>query len=295
MTFGIRGNKNKLELPFVALQLIKDLNKKKISHFVEKNLANLISKKLNYKVSGEVQTNGKELVDKSDLIISIGGDGTFLSTAKLVGNSGKPIIGVNLGKLGFLAETPTHKIIRFIEEIINGKYHIEERTVLQANCESKTDRVIYGLNEIVVHQIGTVKTIEIQAYFNDQLVINYLADGLIISTPTGSTGYALSAGGPIVNPKSDVVVLAPMCPHTLTARPLILPDAGIFKIKVISKVPIVVTADGISKLNLDSPAIIYVKKAPYKIKLAKRLGSNYFKVLNQKLLWGEDVRKNKRY
>jgi NAD+ kinase len=226
------------------------------------------------------------------MIISIGGDGTFLSTARLVGNRNIPIVGVNLGKLGFLAETSVKQIAKFITDIQENKYHVEERTVLQACCRPRNKKPIYGLNEIVVHQSVAVKTIEIQVYYNDQLVISYLADGLIVSTPTGSTGYSLSAGGPVVNPQSDVIILSPMCPHTLTARSMILPDNGIIKIKVESRVQIGVTADGNSSFLLKSPAFIEIKKAPYKIRLAKRLDSNYFKVLNQKLLWGEDVRKN---
>jgi NAD+ kinase len=220
----------------------------------------------------------------------VGGDGTFLATAKLVGNKNIPIIGVNLGKLGFLAETSIAQISKFVSSIAKGKFKIDERTVISAKASGKT---VYGVNEIVINQSGVVKTIEIQVFYNEQMVNSYHADGIIISTPTGSTGYSLSAGGPIVYPKTAVFILSPLSPHTLTARPVILPDDGIFKVNVNSRVPINVIADGNSQIKVKSPAEIEIKKAPYKIKLAKSLNSNYFKILTTKLLWGEDKRKNK--
>jgi NAD+ kinase len=294
MTFGIRGHYYKEELPAVVLKLVKYLVSKKIDFLLDKELAKLISENHSFSIENARKADERKLLRHSDFLISIGGDGTFLNTARLVGNRNIPVIGVNVGKLGFLAETSTEQINRFISDILKGKYYLEERTVLQARCETKGKRTIYGLNEIVVHQSTAVKTIEIQAFYNDKLVMSYLADGLIVSTPTGSTGYSLSAGGPVVNPGSDVFILAPMCPHTLTARPMILPDSGILKIQVASRVPIGVTADGNSNFKMKSPALIEIKKANYRIKLAKRLDSNYFDVLNKKLLWGEDVRKNKR-
>jgi NAD+ kinase len=292
MVFGIRGNIYKPELPKIACKVIEFLDTKKISYRVEKTLAQLMQKACNYKISNNFRVNDIKLVKVSDFILSIGGDGTFLSTAKLVGDKNVPIIGVNLGKLGFLAELPTEQVTEFITDILNNRYIIEERTVLEASANGS--KKIYGLNEIVVSQSGNVKTIEIQAYYNNELVIGYLADGLIVATPTGSTGYSLSAGGPIVVPQSDVIILSPMYPHTLTARPVILPDNGIISVKVISRVPINVVADVNSTIKLKSPAAIEIKKAHYKIKLAKKLDSDYFKILNTKLLWGEDIRNQKR-
>jgi NAD+ kinase len=295
LRFGIRGNINKEQLPEVIFSLLNELDKKNISYVIEKQIAELTTAKYKYNLPAEIILKDKDLADNCDFMLSVGGDGTFLSTAKLVGDKNIPIIGVNLGKLGFLAETSTSQIAEFINDILKNKFNIEERTVLQASAESNgVNKVLFGLNEIVVNQSGSVKTIEIEAFYNDQPIINYLADGLIISTPTGSTGYSLSAGGPIVSPRSDVIVLVPICPHTLTARPIILPDSGVIKIDVISKVPVIVTADGNSNVRLGSPAVIEIKKAPYKIKIAKRLDSNYFDVLNKKLLWGEDIRKNKK-
>ncbi|MCC7159200.1 MAG: NAD(+)/NADH kinase, partial [Ignavibacteria bacterium] len=194
----------------------------------------------------------------------------------------------------FLAETSPREIMSFINKLLKGKFMSDERTVLEA-CSGKSARKIYGVNEIVINQSDIVKTIEIRVYYNNQLVNSYHSDGLILSTPTGSTGYSLSVGGPIVYPKTDVFILSPLSPHTLTARPVILPDSGVFKVKVSSKVPINVIADGNQMLKLKTPATIEIRKAPYTIKIAKSLESNYFKVLTGKLLWGEDKRKTSRF
>jgi NAD+ kinase len=293
MTFGIRGNISKPELAAVVLRLIKSLERSKTGYLLEKSIAALLKKKFNLRVPAGKVTADKNLSANSDYLVSIGGDGTFLATAKLVGSRNIPIIGVNLGKLGFLAETATAEINAFIRLLQKGKFMTDERTVLAAK-EAGGKRYIYGMNEIVVNQSGIVKTVEILVYYNNQLVNRYHADGLIISTPTGSTGYSLSAGGPIVFPKTDVFILSPLMPHTLTARPVILPDSGVFKIKVNAQTPINIVADGNSIIKLRSPAVIVIKKAPYKIKIAKSLKSNYFKVLTGKLLWGEDKRKKSR-
>lgn len=293
MTFGITGNTGKTDLAQVVYSLIKSLKKSSIEYCIDKDIAKQIKHRYGYRISQSLIVNTSGIVKKSDYIVSIGGDGTFLATAKLVGNKNIPIIGVNLGKLGFLAETSVKEISSFIKSVTKGKFKIDERTVLAANAKNSS-RIIKGINEIVINQSGIVKTIDIQVYYNNQLVNSYHADGIIISTPTGSTGYSLSAGGPIVYPKTDVFILSPLSPHTLTARPVILPDSGVFKVKVNSRVPVNVVADGNTIIKLKSPAVIEIRKAPYKIKIAKSISSNYFKVLTSKLLWGEDKRKNKR-
>lgn len=288
MIFGIRGNISKPGLASVVSHLVKELDKKNLKYIVDFELAAHTKKKSALSIKTKTIAKPGQLIAKADFLISIGGDGTFLETARLVGDKNIPIIGVNLGKLGFLAETATDKISGFISDITRGKYKIEERTVLSAN--SKGSKYIFGMNEIVINQTEIVKTILIEVYYNEQLIISYHGDGLIVATPTGSTGYSLSAGGPIVSPVSNVIIVSPMCPHTLTARPIIVPDNGTICIKVNSKVPVIVTADGNQIYKLKSPASIEIKKALYNIKIVKSLDSDYFKVLNQKLYWGADKR-----
>ena len=292
MKFGIYGNITKAKLPEVVLKLCSKLKKDKIDYVLDSKLARIITSKSGFKFSSSEKSEAKSLVTKCDFIISIGGDGTFLTTAKLVGNKGIPIIGVNYGKLGFLAENSADNIGSFIKDIIIGKYNIVERTVLQAKVQG-VKKTIFGINEIVINQSGIVKTIQIKASYNKQLVNSYHADGLIAATPTGSTAYSLSAGGPIVHPATDVIILSPLCPHTLTARSVVLPDKGVIEVKVLSRIPFNVIADGNNYIRRAHNSVVEIEKAPYKILLAKSLSSNYFKVLNEKLLWGEDRRKNK--
>ncbi len=292
MVFGIRGNTAKTELPKIVEGIIHLMDKQKIAYVIDKKLAEVINKISGKKISSKSIADGAKLPDLSDFIISIGGDGTFLETAKLVGDKNIPIIGVNLGNLGFLAEASLEKISDFVSDVSRGKYKIEERTLISARSIAAGSKVIYGLNEIVINQSSIVKTILIEIYFNKQLVFSYHGDGLIVATPTGSTGYSLSAGGPIVNPDSNVIIISPLSPHTLTARPIIVPDSGTISVNVKSKVPVIVTADGNSSFKLKNPASIEIKKAGYKIKIAKSIDSNYFKILNQKLYWGADKRNN---
>src|SRR4030095_4092535 len=290
MKFGIIGNTSKEKLAEVVYNLCGKLKKSKIDYIIDIKLAKIISGKFKYKFSRNEYSDLKNLVSKCDFIISIGGDGTFLTTAKLVGHRGIPIIGVNFGKLGFLAEISPGNIHGFIKEVLQCRYIVEERTVLAARVKGN-NKTIYGINEIVINQSGIVKTIQIKAHYNKQLVNHYHADGLIVATPTGSTAYSLSAGGPIVYPSTESVILSPMNPHTLTARSVVLPDDGLIEVSVLSRIPFNVIADGNSYIRKVSNATIEIKKAPYKIKLAKSLSSNYFKVLTNKLLWGEDRRK----
>ena len=290
MRFGIYGNITKTKLAEVVLKLCRSLKKEKISCILDKKLAAIITSKYNFKFSSSERCAAKSLAASCDFIISFGGDGTFLTTAKLVGSKGIPIIGVNFGKLGFLAEINAGDIAAFIKDVNKGKFNIEERTVLQAIVKG-SNKTIYGINEIVINQSGIVKTIQIKASYNKQHVNSYHADGLIAATPTGSTAYSLSAGGPIVYPATDVIILSPMSPHTLTARSVVLPDSGIIEVNVLSRIPFNVIADGNSYIRCVKNSVIEIKKAPYKIKLVKSITSNYFRVLNEKLLWGEDRRK----
>lgn len=291
MTFGIYGNISKQQVPEIVANLCKHLKKDKIKYVIDKKLASIITSKSGFKFSPKEKSNTRTLVSKCDYIISAGGDGTFLSAAKLVGNRGVPIIGVNFGKLGFLAETKAGEIIDFIKDINKGRFVIEERTVLQAVVKG-LKRTIYGINEIVINQSGIVKTISIKVSYNKRHVNSYHADGIIAATPTGSTAYSLSAGGPIVYPATSVIILSPMSPHTLTARSVVLPDDGVIEVNVLSRIPFNVIADGNSYIRRSRSSVIEIKKAPYTIKLVKSLKSNYFRVLNEKLLWGEDRRKH---
>ncbi len=288
MKFGIIGNLAKEALYGAVLNLAKNLEREKIEFYIHKEIANGIEKRFSHKIENSLTID--ELLKNSDVLISFGGDGTILATARLVGSLQIPILGVNLGKLGFLAEVAPEDVFEFIKKICEGKYRIEERMVLEANVKGENE-TYFGLNDIVIDKAGSTRVVDIETFINDEYLITYKADGLIISTPTGSTAYSLAAGGPIVTPSSKVITLTPICPHTLTARPVVIPDDSIIKVKIeFYDKEILITADGQIEHKLKPPIEIIVKKASYKVKLVKRLEVTYFDVLRSKLMWGMDLR-----
>ena len=184
MRFGIIGNTYSRKVPGAVFKFLNEIKSHKLRFVIDDELCALIKKKYKFDVLKSLRKKGQKLIRSSDFIISFGGDGTFLSTAKLVGRSGKPIIGINLGKLGFLADISPDDASKFILNVTKNKYKLDERTVVEASF-ANTNKRLYGLNEVVIGKAGSVKTIQINVYHNNKFVITYLADGLIISTPTG--------------------------------------------------------------------------------------------------------------
>lgn len=232
-----------------------------------------------------------QLVDSSDIIISLGGDGTLLSTASKTIQSGKPIVGINFGKLGFLTEIQKDTLHEAFKEIKAGEYSIEERIVLDGKSDQLNNCDIFAINDIVIEKGGWPKMMEIRLFANDELVSGFSADGLIIATPTGSTGYSMSAGGPIVNPRADVIVISPICPHSLTMRPIVLPADMVIRVEVLSHpVKFSINCDGQRVNELASPFTIEIVKGKNPLRLIRTKDTSYFKVLRNKLYWGLDVR-----
>lgn len=235
-----------------------------------------------------------ELIDASDIIISLGGDGTLLNTASITLESGKPIAGVNFGKLGFLTEIHKETLNESFRDIKTGNYFLEERIVLKGNSKSLSDCNIVAINDIVIEKGGWPKMMEISLFANKELVSIFSADGLIIATPTGSTGYSLSAGGPIVNPRADVIVISPICPHSLTMRPLVLPADMVITVEINNHpVKFSINCDGQRVNEISSPFSIDISKGKNPLKLIRGKDSSYFNVLRNKLYWGIDVRERK--
>ncbi len=285
MIYGITGNKNKKNIPAVLSLLVENFEKINVPYLIDDELKIHLDKKY---ANAKTYKREKVLV-KSDLLISLGGDGTFLNTARLVGSSGIPILGVNLGTLGFIAEVSPNEVIKFIGDIEKGKYKVVDLCVLSLKTEGGKE--LNGINEITIDKGNSIRIIEIEVKYKNELVANFLADGLIVATPTGSTGYSLSAGGPIVSPYSKVFIINPICPHSLNLRPIIVPDDGTLTIKASGSNKIRVSADGHSTMMLDSPVEFVLNRAEYNIKVVKRINKTYFQTLNNKLLWGEDKRK----
>lgn len=225
------------------------------------------------------------------LAISLGGDGTFLEAAKRVGASGTPILGINLGRLGFLADFSPEDIEQAVEQACSGQLHAEPRTVLgvQFSCGQPHDYP-FALNEVAVLKRDVSSMISIRVEINGEYLTTYQADGLIINTPTGSTGYALSVGGPVMSPQCDLLGLVPVAPHSLSARPLTLSGDACVSLTVESRNHnFLVAIDGRSEACAEDVRLT-VRKAAYQVHVLKRPGGSFFRTLRQKLMWGSDTR-----
>jgi NAD+ kinase len=228
---------------------------------------------------------------QADLALSIGGDGTFLNTAARIGRKGIPILGINTGRLGFLADVPNDDIIPALDAIMAEKFIIEERSLLFVEASDETTfNYPYALNEVSVLKQDSSSMMSITASVNGQMVHTYQADGLIISTPTGSTAYSMSVGGPLVIPQTENFILSPIASHSLNVRPLIIPDSWTIELEVHSRsLCYLIAIDGRSKV-LDQGTKLKITKADYSIKIIKQLNHTFFDTLKNKLMWGVDKR-----
>ena len=274
------------------LSTIKKLRNKSIDVFLdEKSIENMGKKKYS---SFSIYVESFSKLDKSfDFVICIGGDGTILRATSFIKNLSIPVIGINTGRLGFLAKIKAIKIDEAINAIINKNYEISERTlvtVLSTIKNGKTKKLGHALNEISITRKNTTSLITIETKLNDNYLNTYWADGLIIATPTGSTGYSLSCGGPIIMPDSKNLVITPIAPHNLNARPLVIPDNTKISIKISGREnEFFVSLD--SKITtLNNENIISIKKASHTIKMIELEKENFLKTLRDKLLWGKDKR-----
>lgn len=231
-----------------------------------------------------------EIASLVDVVLVLGGDGTMLSVSRLVAENGIPILGINLGSLGFITEVNREDIFENIEKMLSGSAAIEERLMLTVNIRRGGEKVTEYtvLNDVVINKGALARIIDLETYINKTYITTFKADGLIISTPTGSTAYSLSAGGPILYPTLESIVVTPICSHTLTNRPIVLPDD--FKIEVIIKSlseDVFLTLDGQMGFSLKMDDVIEVNKANFKTKLIVPLQRDYFDILRTKLKWGE--------
>jgi NAD+ kinase len=231
----------------------------------------------------------KNIPSQSDLVIVFGGDGTILSAARLLGSSGVPMLGVNLGRLGFISELSRDEVENNIDTIFSETCCYEERIMLLADVYRGRKKVIQNnaFNDVVLNKSALARMFEIDIRINKQYVTTFRADGLIVSTPTGSTGHSLSAGGPIMYPTLESFLLTPICPHTLTSRPIVLPDTFVLEASIRNGENIYLTLDGQEGFSLKVNDKVRIKKADYKTKFLVLHDRDYFQILRRKLKWGE--------
>lgn len=250
----------------------------------ENNFSNL-----NYKTF----TTYEDLKNEFNFLISIGGDGTILRAATFVQNLNIPIIGINAGRLGFLATIQEENIALFLEKLFANEFTISKRALLNLQTSSENEdikKLNFALNEITVSRKDTTSMITIETYINEEYLNSYWADGLIVSTPTGSTGYSLSCGGPVLMPTANCFVITPIAPHTLTARPLVIPDNVEIRLKVTGREEQYLVSMDSRITSVSKETTLTIKKAPFEIYMVEFPEERFLKTIRKKLLWGEDKR-----
>ena len=263
-------------------ELIKWLKDRDIEIYMDKETSGIIGEKSQYKKA--------DIPSIVELIIVLGGDGTLLSVARLIEENNVPILGVNLGVLGFLTEITIGELYSVLENIIKGDFTVENRIMLDACIyrEGKIAAHYCAFNDVVINRGALARIVDLEIKINGLYVTTYRSDGLIISTPTGSTAYSLAAGGPIVYPTMNALILSPICPHTLTNRPIVIPDDVKIEINLVTpNEDVLATMDGQVGYSLNYRDTIEIKKAKNTIKLIQAPGKNYYEVLRKKLKWGE--------
>ncbi len=292
MVIGIIANTTKQKVFSVLSGLIKKLKENEFDYFLSGDIRRY-KELITEKVSESKFLVEDKLCKKSDIIISIGGDGTMLATAFHAHIHSKPVLGINLGKLGFLVDSNVDQLDRVIEDLKKKRYSIEERMVIEGECLGHKVEKLYAINDIVIDKGGWPKMIELTITIDDEYVTTFAADGLIIATPTGSTGYSISVGGPIVSPQTDVITLAPVSPHSLSMRPLVLPSSQEILIRVSSlHKEIHLNCDGQRVFAFPPPLELKITKSKRPLKLVQTSFTSYFEKLRNKLLWGIDLRNN---
>jgi len=268
----VKANTGKIPVKKAAFRLVKLFRSEGVKVEYDRAIAKLLGKKI---------TDPKK--SDAELFISLGGDGTFLNLARSIFPASAPVIGVNLGSLGFMAEIKLEKMAETLLKVLRGSYHLDRRMVLETKSGSKG---LIAINEFVVS--GTMgRVIRIQVSVDGEYVNTYSADGFIISTPTGSTAYSLSAGGPIVNPGVKGIILSPICPHTLTNRPLIISEESTVKLKVLlrgSKASLI--ADGQQRVEIKEGSEFTIRKSENTVNMVIPSVNSYYKILREKLRWG---------
>ncbi|NNC83854.1 MAG: NAD kinase [Flavobacteriales bacterium] len=293
MRIGIYGTELNDDFILDIQNLLKRLDKEAESLAIHSDFAEHLAQKNVALPAHHSFQDHQDLTTHVEVLFSIGGDGTFLNTLLLVRDSGIPVIGINTGRLGFLAYIATNRIDQSLDALLSDHYSVKERTLLSVETEEEIfGETNYGLNEVAVHKKDTSSMVIIHIHIDGKFLTSYWADGLIISTPTGSTAYNLSCGGPIVAPNTDCFIITPKAPHNLTVRPLVVKDDVEISMRVECR-----DKDDQFLLSMDSRSVSYdsdkeiiIRKAPFNLNIVRPEGSYFFKTMRRKLKWGLDSR-----
>lgn len=275
-----------------VVELLEELHKEDAEVFVEKDFQSFLFQKRNTEQYSTF-TDLEGLDGSFDMFVSFGGDGTILRAITYVCDLGIPIVGVNTGRLGFLSTFKKEDVRKVVKEFVKGDYTIVERSLVEVSADEaipEFGNLNFALNEVTVSRKDTTSMITVETYLNNEYLTSYWADGLIISTPTGSTGYSLSCGGPVIVPTAKSLVLTPIAPHNLNARPLVISDDTVIRLKVSGREENHLVSLDSRIASLENGKEIQVKKANFTVKMIEYTSESFLKTLRNKLLWGEDKR-----
>jgi NAD+ kinase len=271
--------------------LIHKLEQENVSICIENQFFDFLEEQISFNKPVSSFDNYEELKERADVLLSIGGDGTLLNTITLVRDSGIPVLGINTGRLGFISSISTDQIDSAINQLLKGNYDIQERTLLQLESENDLfGETNIALNEVTILKKDTSSMIQIHAYLDDVYLNSYWADGLIISTPTGSTGYSLSCGGPIILPGTDNFIISPIAAHNLNVRPLVVSDKNVIRLKVDEREELALVALDSRSRAIDPSLVLTIRKADFKIRLIRLEDQSFVSTMREKLMWGKDKR-----
>lgn len=274
-------------------ELLNALDEKNIEVTIEENFLKLIDENNEIKKDISHFQTFQKLDGSYDVFISVGGDGTILQSVNFIRNRDIPILGINTGRLGFLATVNKEEIRHTVNLLLNNEYKISQRSLLSIRANPKVEELFdnhYALNEIAVSRKNTTSMITIDTWLDDEYLTAYWADGLIVSTPTGSTGYSLSCGGPVVTPATKALIITPIAPHNLNARPLVIKDNTKITLKVSGRADDYLVSMDSRIATLKNNTTVTIQKAPFKLKMIEFTEDTFLKTLRKKLLWGEDKR-----
>ena len=290
MKFAIFGQNYQENTKKVTTEVIQILQENNVEIVIEKQFSNNF-----HEVTKNISTfsNHEELNDSFDVFISIGGDGTILRAVTFVRDKNIPIVGINTGRLGFLATVQIENISSLLQKVINKEYTISKRRLLELQCTPRNPDLVnlnFALNEVTVSRKDSTSMITIETFLNGEYLNSYWADGLIISTPTGSTGYSLSCGGPVLMPDVNSLVITPIAPHNLNARPLVIPDEMEIELRVSGREEHYLVSLDSRITSVTNETLLRIKKTSFQINMIEFKDEGFLKTIRKKLLWGEDRR-----
>ena len=291
MRIAIYGNPfNPVKAKYVQ-HLIHKLEENNVPIIIEHQFHDFLIDHVQFKKDIDIFDTPKELQENADILLSIGGDGTLLNTITLIRDSGIPVLGINTGRLGFISSVSTDQIDNAINQLFKKEYTLEERTLLQLDTDNQLfGETNFALNEVTVLKKDTSSMIRIHAFLDDEFLNSYWADGLIVATPTGSTGYSLSCGGPIVVPGTENFIIAPIAPHNLNVRPVIVSEDRVLKLKVEDRDELALVAIDSRSRAIDPTLELTIRKADFKVNLIKLHSQSFIATIREKLMWGKDKR-----